>query len=173
MSSQHKVSSRHASWAAYLQQFTFVIKHKSGVSNRAADALSQRRNLLVDMRVKVLGFDSFQDLYSLDSFFAVVLKRIEDNQPSDFVLHEGFIFKGNQLCIPNCSLRAKIIQELHDKGHVGRDRTFQLVSVSYFWPTMRKEVGRFVERCRVCQVSKGSASNARLYMPLPIPEQPW
>lgn len=32
---------------------------------------------------------------------------------------------------------------------------------------------RFVERCRVCQTSKGKASNAGLYMPLPIPTQPW
>ncbi|KAK0584884.1 hypothetical protein LWI29_020318 [Acer saccharum] len=169
----HKVSSRHASWAAYLQQFTFVIKHKAGVLNRVAYALSRRRNLLVDMRVRVLGFESFQNLYSLDSFFAVILKRIEENQLSDFVMQEDFIFKGNQLCIPNCSLRAKIIQELHVEGHLGSDRTFQLVAASYFWPTMRKEVGRFIERCRVCQISKGSATIAGLYMPLPIPEQPW
>jgi len=59
MGSQDKISSRHASWAAYLQQFTFVIKHKAGIQNRVADALSRRKNLLVDMRVKVLGFDSF------------------------------------------------------------------------------------------------------------------
>jgi hypothetical protein len=32
------------------------------------------------------------------------------------------------------------------------------------------EVGRFVASCRVCQVSKGGATNAGLYMPLPIPE---
>ncbi|KAK0601230.1 hypothetical protein LWI29_022353 [Acer saccharum] len=131
-----------------------------GVLNRVADALSRRRNLLVDMRVKVLGFDSFQNLYAQDSFFAAVLQKIEAQHTSDFVVHDGFIFKGNLLCIPTCILRAKMIQELHDEGHVGRDRTYQLLAGSYFWPTMRKEVGRFVERCRVCQVSKGGATNA-------------
>jgi hypothetical protein len=30
-----------------------------------------------------------------------------------------------------------------------------------------------VKSCRICQVSKGSTTNARLYLPLPIPEQPW
>ncbi|KAI9161122.1 hypothetical protein LWI28_014596 [Acer negundo] len=44
--SQDKISSRHAAWSAYLQQFTFVLKHKAGVSNRVADALSRRVNLL-------------------------------------------------------------------------------------------------------------------------------
>ena len=38
---------------------------------------------------------------------------------------------------------------------------------------MRKEVEQFVKRCRVCQVSKGKATNAGLYMPLPILTQPW
>ena len=56
---------------------------------------------------------------------------------------------------------------------MGRDRTLQLVQASYFWPTIRKEVERYVQRCRICQVSKGTATNAGLYMPLPIPSQPW
>lgn len=34
LDNQVKVSSRHANWIAYLQQFTFAIKHKSGKLNR-------------------------------------------------------------------------------------------------------------------------------------------
>lgn len=67
----------------------------------------------------------------------------------------------------------KIIKELHEEGHVGRDRTLQLISQSYFWSSMRKEVERFVERCHICQVSKGTATNAGLYMTLPVPSKPW
>ncbi|GJS94327.1 putative nucleotidyltransferase, ribonuclease H [Tanacetum coccineum] len=124
-------------WLAFLEKFTFVVKHKTGVSNRAADALSRRSNLLVSMQVDVPGLD------------------------------------GIQLCILITSLRLKIIKELHGEGHVGRDRTLKLVQASYFWPTMRKEVDRYVKRCRICQVSKGTATNAGLYMPLPVPLQPW
>jgi hypothetical protein len=47
------------------------------------------------------------------------------------------------------------------------------VAASYFWPSMRKEIGRFVERCRICHVAKGRATNAGLYMPLSVPVRPW
>ena len=49
----------------------------------------------------------------------------------------------------------------------------QLVCDSYFWPTICKEVERVVEPYRICQVSKGKATNVRLYMPLLILIQPW
>lgn len=52
------------------------------------------------------------------------------------------------------------------------DRTLHLLSCSYFWPTLRRDVERFVERCVVCQRSKGHATNASLYLPLPVPTQP-
>ncbi|KAJ9546716.1 hypothetical protein OSB04_019259 [Centaurea solstitialis] len=142
--SQDKVSHKHGRWIAFLEKFTFVVKHKSGASNRVADALSRRSNMLVSMRVTVPGFDTLMEQLT-----------------------------GNQLCIPDSSLRLQIIKELHGEGHVGRDRTLQLVQSSYFWPTMRKEVDRFVKRCKICQVSKGTATNAGLYLPLPVPLQPW
>jgi hypothetical protein len=88
-------------------------------------------------------------------------------------LHNGFLFKGTQLCIPEWSLWLKIIKERHDEGHMGRDKTFQLVAEQFYWPSMRREVDKLVKGCKICQVSKGSATNAGLYLPLPIPEQPW
>ncbi|GJT96540.1 putative nucleotidyltransferase, ribonuclease H [Tanacetum coccineum] len=170
---QDKVSHKHGRWLAFLEKFTFVVKHKTGVSNRAADALSRRSNLLVSMQVDVPGLDVIREQLTLDPYFSNVLQGVQSGQSPDFNIHDGFLFKGNQLCIPDTSLRLKIIKELHGEGHVGRDRTLQLVQASYFWPTMRKEVDRYVKRCRICQVSKGTTTNAGLYMPLPVPVQPW
>ncbi|GJW82725.1 putative nucleotidyltransferase, ribonuclease H [Tanacetum coccineum] len=148
---QDKVSHKHGRWLAFLEKFTFVVKHKTGVSNRAADALSRRSGLLVTMQVDVPGLDVIRDMVAVDPYFSVVLQGVQAGEKPDFFLHNGFLFKGNQLCIPDSSLRLQIIKELHGEGHVGRDRTLQLVQASYFWPTMRKEVDRYVKRCRVCQ----------------------
>lgn len=173
INSQDKLSSRHARWAAYIQQFTFVIKYKFGALNKVADALSRRSSLLVTMRNEVVGFDTIRDLLSTDPYFGPIIQDVEEGRNTDYVLHEGFLFKGNQLCVPNGSLRLKIIQEVHNEGHLGHDKMLQLAMGSYFWPSMRQEVARFVGGCRVCQISKGSATNAGLYMPLPIPSKPW
>ena len=61
---QHKINSRHAKWIAYLQEFTFSLKHKSGTQNKVADALSRRMNLLTTLGVWVVGFDVFLDRFT-------------------------------------------------------------------------------------------------------------
>jgi hypothetical protein len=43
---QEKLNQRHAKWVEFMHNFTFVIKHISGSSNKVADALS-RRSLVV------------------------------------------------------------------------------------------------------------------------------
>ena len=173
LSTQGKVSARHASWIAYLQQFTFVIKHTSGTANRVADALSRRHSVLAILHTSVTGFSTFADLYPTDPFFGPIFLAATNGSSSEYTLHEGFLFLGTRLCILESSLRLQLITEHHCEGHIGRDRTLHLVSTSYFWPHMRRDVERFVERCTVCQTSKGQVSNAGLYMPLPIPTQPW
>ncbi|XP_010412456.1 PREDICTED: uncharacterized protein LOC104698758 [Camelina sativa] len=144
-----KVSARHASWISYLQQFTFSIRQKAGKLNHVANALSRRHTLLTTMHVVVPGFASFTELYVTDPFFSSILADVTNG------------------------LRLKMIEELHSEGHVGRDRTLQLVSASYYWPSLRRNVERCVERCRACQLAKGTTSNAVLYLPLPIPTKPW
>ncbi|XP_022897597.1 uncharacterized protein LOC111411281 [Olea europaea var. sylvestris] len=90
-----------------------------------------------------------------------------------FLLEDGYMFRGVQLCIRDCSLHLKLIEEFHSEGHVGRDRTLALISASFFWPTMNREVEKFVSRCRMCHVAKGKAINAGLYRPLPVTSAPW
>lgn len=123
------------------------INHKSSALNRVANALSRRAsaNFLTLMQTKVTGFDAFRELLAADPYFSTIFAEVVGGGGhSKFHVQGGFLFKGNELCVPDSSLRLKIIKELHNEGHVGRDKTYAPVSASYFWPTMRREVYKFV-----------------------------
>ena len=52
-----------------MQSYTFVLKHRSGRSNRVVDVLSMKQLLLIVMQVEVVGFDEFKNLYPEDPDF--------------------------------------------------------------------------------------------------------
>lgn len=87
-----------------------------------ADALNRRHSLQVQMRVNVPGFDSFMDFYAYLLSFSCRIARGQ-------ILSYMMVFF---LCIPENSLRLKLIQELYNEGHVGRDGTRVLPSCFQF-----------------------------------------
>jgi hypothetical protein len=74
------------------------------------------------------------------------------------MIQEGLLFRGNQLCIPRCSMRDNLLKEKHHGGlarHFCHDKMFTQFNSSYYWPGMRIKVIRFVNICRICQHAKG------------------
>jgi hypothetical protein len=182
VSQQEKLNQKHAKWVEYMHNFTFMIKHISGAANKVADALSRKCLLLQEFRIKTLGFENLKDMYAGDVDFSEAYKAAENpvlrdrSLWIDFLIQDGLLFKGNQLCIPDCSMRENLVKEKHSgglAGHFGHDKTFAKLSESYFWPGMRADLKRFVDRCRICQHAKGRKQNTGFYQPLPIPERPW
>ena len=55
LNSQGKLNQRNLKWVEFLQSYMFVLKHKSGKSNRVADALS-RRHLFANRDVDRSGW---------------------------------------------------------------------------------------------------------------------
>ena len=170
-------------WVEYLQSFTFVISHKSGVTNRVANALSKRFSLLTKMNVEVLGFDEMKELYDDDPNFYEVWRECRApnltnhmSKYDEYFIQEGMLFKGIQLCIPRSSMRVNLINDKHYRGlarHYGIYKTLIFLKDKYYWPQMYREVQKFVRSCRICQVIKGVGQITRLYTPISISKKPW
>ena len=91
-------------------------------------------------------------------------------------MQDGLLFKGSQLCIPKCLMRENLIKEKHIgglSGNFGHDKTLEQLKHFYFWPRMRIDVQKFVDKCTVCQHAKGRSQNIGLYTPLLIPNRSW
>ena len=167
LSSQQKLNHRHAKWSKFLQSFTFVLKHKAGVQNQVADALSRRHSLLSTMQVKVIGIEVLKDLYEEDPYFAKSWEECSKGPYHQFLLQDCYLFKGYKLCIPQCSLREAIITEAHEGGLVA------FINDKFYWPKMEQDVMRHVERCKTCHIAKSRGQNTGLYTPLPVATTPW
>jgi hypothetical protein len=119
---QEKLNQRYVKCVEYMQNFTFVIKHISGTANKVVDALSRKCLLLQEFRVKTLGFDNLKEMYTDDPYFKEAYEVAENpilrdrSQWIEYMIQEGLLFKGNQLCIPKFSMRKNLLKEKHSGG---------------------------------------------------------
>jgi len=73
-------------------------------------------------------------------------------------------------------MRKHIISEFHSsglEGHFGKYKTLALIEDKYYWTKMEIDITKYVARCRIFQMAKGHSQNTWLYMPLPMPTDPW
>jgi hypothetical protein len=74
-------------------------------------------------------------------------------------------------------LRTGIMQNAHlslHTGHPGREETYRIITVRWFWPQMTKDVRRFVANCDLCRQSKSWRQKKHgLLRPLPVPSRTW
>ena len=81
-----------------------------------------------------------------------------------------------RLIVPPAA-RLKILQQRHDhplSGHLGVEKTTELISRDFVWDGMHKDIADYVKSCDRCARAKHSRSPpAGKLVPLPIPPRPW
>ncbi|GJU09507.1 putative CCCH-type zinc finger family protein [Tanacetum coccineum] len=87
-------------WEYYLIQDQFVLY----TNHQALKYINSQKDLI------------FRDLNANDEDFGNTWSKLPFD---DYSMHDGYLFKGNRLCIPHCSLREKLIRDLHGGGLSG------------------------------------------------------
>jgi hypothetical protein len=90
----------------------------------------------------------------------------------------GMVLYDGRVYVPAVDqIKVDILQELHDAktaGHLGQEKTLELIARNYHWPRMRQFVNEYVNTCETCVRNKvpRHAPFGNL-QPLPIPAGPW
>ena len=92
--------------------------------------------------------------------------------PNGLLLKEGLVY------VPAVdAIKLQILQDCHDgrtAGHLGQEKTLELVSRDYIWPGMRRFVKEYVRTCDTCARNKTPRHRRHGQLhPLPIPGGPW
>ena len=100
----------------------------------------------------------------------------EEQAPKDLKNVDGLLYRKNLLWVPE-GLVQQILESKHDTkvaGHMGEDKTIELVRRNFWWPKMNERIIDFVRSCPECQQNKASRHQPYgLSSPLELPYTPW
>lgn len=87
------------------------------------------------MEVRVLGFQFIYKPYQKDEDFKHYLHGQEGHKHSPYTHQEGFLFKGNKLCISKGHTRKLLVKEVYGgglAGHFGVNKTIDMLKEHFF-----------------------------------------
>lgn len=190
LQTQAHISRRQARWVEYMAQFDFEWEYRPG-RNNVADPVSRNPLLLTEETINVcLGItaQTKRKPRSEQPDVTMLMARITEGYkvdenikhscPKDATFDGQFWTHGGRVIVPNeGTLREEIIglnHALSFTGHVGRRKTLDLISRTFYWKGMTEDVNKYIDRCFSCQSNKSSnKKTAGLYQPVEIPDRPW
>jgi hypothetical protein len=189
------MKSRHHRWEEQLAQFDLNLMYREGRLNIVPDALSRRPDHKIDppanqpvlatATVSTVGPDptlltAVRRATSSDPYAQMVISRmvLADTAYGHFSLENGLLYCSDRLYVPPVpELRSQVLALNHDctiAGHFGMDKTEELTTRSFFWPSMQRDIREYIRTCDKCQRNKPSNRvPAGPLQPLPIPAYPW
>lgn len=167
-------------WACRLSQFEFEIIHRKGKEHVIPDALSRIR----------IDSITFQPDAVEDPWYLKLLKDCTDHPRRfpNFTVTDGRLFRLSKnkynltsqfewkQVVP-LEHRTELLKQFHDdptSSHFGVAKTHKRVSAVYYWPSLHRDVERYVAGCEVCNCYKPSNTARAGLMGSPrVVSKPW
>ena len=106
--------------------------------------------MLSQFDFKIFGLETIKDQYVHDADFKDVAQNCKEGRTwNKSIINDSFVFRANKLCIPASSVRLLLLQEANGgglMGYYGVKKTEDVLATHFFWPKIRRDVERFIDR---------------------------
>ncbi|KAK9687374.1 Integrase zinc binding domain [Popillia japonica] len=111
------------------------------------------------------SFKNFKKIIKEKNFVLVLPTKHTNIKPSQLYEMLEFIFPSNKIKIYNTTKTTpknqdeikKILIDNHDSklsGHPGFHKTYRRIKDTYYWPSMKADIRKYVKNCQSCQINK-------------------
>lgn len=167
---------RIARWWLQMQEYTFDIVYRPGDRMKHVDALSRNpvvfrieqddwvlSGQLTDHKIKTIR----------EILTRGIRNSLEKQLVKDYILRGGRVYrktsKGEQWVVPR-AMRREVVRAAHDDfGHFGAEKTLQRLCSTYWFPSMRQYVEKYIACCVRCLFNKRPAGRKEGFLH-PIPK---
>jgi hypothetical protein len=180
------LNARQSRWLEFLCEYDFDIKHIKGKENKVVDALNIRVHELYDTTISMYWTDvkgRISEAANTDLQYRDLVANLQQGKMPQKVENykletDGILLYKNKIYVPNVQdLKLMILHEMHKvpyAGHPGYQKTVAAVKSHYFWPSMKKDISKYIAKCMECQKVKAENRHPTgLLQPLPILEWKW
>ena len=113
-----------------------------------------------------------------DNHLRKLRDKVEEGRATDFSFVEGVLRLKDRLCVPHSTeIKQQILEQAHSSKfaiHPGCTKMYHDMREIFWWPSMKKDVAKYVARCIHCQRVKAEHQRpGGLLTSLPIPEWKW
>lgn len=150
--SKKEINPRINRWALHLQNFQYKVEHRASERMKHVDALSRE--------IFVIEPLSFEQELMFKQLADPELKEISDSlkygESEKYANRNGLLYRkyndSSLLCVPASTI-SNVTIFCHDEvGHVGVDKTVELITRTYWFRELRKKVKEHVGNCLKCLV---------------------
>ena len=151
-------------WSLKLSDLDFFVEHRPGSRMGHVDALSRHVGAVI--QENPLDKENVRREQAKDTFCSKQSPGTYRSKQEIFLDSDGILYKRksnakHQLIVPE-TLISEVIKENHDPvyiSHPGTKRTYDLISLRYWWPGMRKSIEDFIKNCDSCKWRKKDNEN--------------
>ncbi|KAI3780620.1 hypothetical protein L2E82_10605 [Cichorium intybus] len=180
---QKELSMRQQRWMDLLKDFDCEIQYHPGKANVVADALS-RKEAPMKVTSACMGVVSrLPGLIRLAQEEACKPENVKSERMVGYLKHleensQKLKTFRDRIWVPKQGeVRNLLLEDSHYSRyavHPGSTKMYRTLKPMYWWPGMKRDVGRFVEKCLTClQVKSNHQKPYGEIQPLPIPEKKW